>query len=121
MKTIIAIIISAVFFISCDQTKEVTPKKPYENHGYDVQYIRGLWLICYQAHQRKSPFVPPQNFIPLCDCVIDKTRSDFTRYELDKKKQGELTPYFLEAQKVCFEKMRSDNSTQVIPIPPKMM
>jgi len=110
MKALILILIT-ISFIAC------TPKKTDPLNGYTTGYTRGLWTICFNAHVRGNPLIPPNYFIPICDCVIDEVRRDFSKQDLDSKKTGEMVPYFTKKNQYCFKKIRSDNSTSKPKIP----
>ena len=110
MKALILILIS-ISFIAC------TPKKTDPLNGYTTGYTRGLWTVCFNAHARRNPLIHPNAFIPICDCVVDETRRDFSKYELDEKKKGDMIPYFTKKTEFCFHKTRNDNITSKTEVP----
>ena len=80
-----------------------TPPKTDPLRGYTTKYTRDLWSVCYFAHRRANPMVPPTTFIPVCDCVIDSTRRDFHKSDLDNKTESQMIPYFTSTTSKCMQ------------------
>ena len=89
-----------------------TPPKTDPLRGYTTKYTRDLWAVCYYAHRRANSTIHPTAFIPICDCVIDSTRRDFTKSDLDNKTQGDMVPYFTSTTEKCMKE-----SNQIFEIP----
>jgi len=91
-----------VILISCT-SKETDPL-----HGYSTGYVRSMWSVCYFSHINAQPQINRHTFIPICDCVMDGTREDFSKSELDNMPEGELAPYFEKKTTECIEEARKN-------------
>ena len=76
--------------------------------------IRGLWYVCIQARQRGLPHLPPPVHSAHCDCVLDKSREQFSAKDYEKMQQGNLTKVFTEINLEC-QMLNNLNPTQINP------
>jgi len=100
-----SIVTLVTFFIICTASC-TTPPKSDPLRGFTTKYTRDLWTVCFISHRRSNPTIHPNVFIPVCDCILDSTRKDFTRSDLDNKTQGEMIPYFTEATDKCMKELK---------------
>jgi hypothetical protein len=63
--------------------------------------IRGLWYVCIQARQRGLPHLPPPVHSAHCDCVLDKSREQFSSEDYERMAQDNLTRAFTEINVEC--------------------
>jgi len=63
--------------------------------------IRGLWYVCIQARQRGLPHLPPPVHSAHCDCVLDKSREQFSSEDYERMTQDNLTRAFTEINVEC--------------------
>ena len=76
--------------------------------------IRGLWYVCIQARQRGLPHLPPPVHSAHCDCVLDKSREQFSSKDYEKMQQGNLTKVFTEINLEC-QMLNDLNPSQINP------
>ena len=76
--------------------------------------IRGLWYVCIQARQRGLPHLPPPVHSAHCDCVLDKSREQFSAKDYEKMQQGNLTKVFTEINLEC-QMLNNLNPSQINP------
>ena len=63
--------------------------------------IRGLWYVCIQARQRGLSHLPPPVHSAHCDCVLDKSREQFSSEDYERMTQDNLTRAFTEINVEC--------------------
>ena len=63
--------------------------------------IRGLWYVCIQARQRGLSHLPPPVHSAHCDCVLDKSREQFSAEDYERMTQDNLTRAFTEINVEC--------------------
>ena len=61
--------------------------------------IRGMWIVCFQSKQRVQPKTPPIIHTAACDCIVDKSRENFS--SKDYKNNDNLTQFFKEKSIEC--------------------
>ena len=76
--------------------------------------IRGLWYVCIQARQRGLSHLPPPVHSAHCDCVLDKSREQFSAKDYEKMQQGNLTKVFTEINLEC-QMLNNLNPSQINP------
>ena len=101
---LIALVLSAC-------TTEVVQVRPKYSGDHTTVQIRGMWVICYNTRLKEIPYLPPPIHMDHCDCVIDKSREEYSSGDYDKVGQDNLTLFFTRASIEC------DNSTEVTPAP----
>ncbi len=67
---------------------------------YNTQTIRLLWMACYQGTMRVDPSNPHYNGA-LCDCVVNKTRQNYTANEMQKYKGATMQKNYNEMANQC--------------------
>jgi len=97
---------------SCSQ--EATHIKPRFTGDHSTMQIRGLWYVCIQARQRGLPHLPPPVHSAHCDCVLDKSREQFSSKDYEKMQQGNLTKVFTEINLEC-QMLNNLNPSQINP------
>ena len=94
MLRIVLIIFLAQVLTSCTYyNREVTtePKQAEEYYSnFDTLDIRSMWILCSGNFQRLAPQIPPQVYIPTCDCIVDTIRKTYTKSSLKKLSQQEI-------------------------------
>jgi hypothetical protein len=99
----LVIIIVLLFLLStCSTvptTNEVEPSRFSGDHT-TIQ-IRGLWYVCLQARQRGLPNLPPPVHTAHCDCVLDKSREQFSSKDYDIMTQDNLLRAFMSINMDC--------------------
>ena len=106
MLKIVLIILLAHVVTSCiylpkeaaTETKKV--EKSYSD--FDTIDIRSMWILCSNNFLRLAPQIPPNVYVPICDCMIDTIRKTYTKSQLEKLSYKEI----LEMNKKFIEKCR---------------
>ena len=82
-----------------------TTNKPEKESRFSGDHtttqIRGLWYVCLQARQRSMPYILPPVHTAHCDCVIDKSREQFSSEDYDKLPQDNLSAAFTNINIEC--------------------
>jgi hypothetical protein len=109
------LLLFSFIFVSCTQTVvDQAPKKPRFSGDHTTIQIRGLWYVCIQARQRGLPQLPPPVHSAHCDCVLDKSREQFSAKDYEKMQQGNLTKVFTDINLEC-QMLNNLNPSQINP------
>ena len=93
MKKIWTFFIALVLLGGCTKTIEVekiveVPQKSRFKGDYPTLEIRNMWQSCFTGQQIVR--VPPPIAVPICDCLVDTTRSDWEFTFLYNEQQDQL-------------------------------
>ena len=113
MKRVSTLAIILLFIITACTTQEKIVKVRAKYSGdHTTAQIRGMWHICYQSRMRSAPHLPPPFHMDHCDCVIDKSREEYSSKYYKGADKDNLTRFFTEASIACDQR-----STQAMPEP----
>ena len=96
----VGVMVLIILLTSCSTPVE-PPKKSRFSGDHTTTQIRGLWYVCIQARQRSMPYVPPQIHTAHCDCVMDKSREQFSAKDYDRMTQDNLSRSFTNINIDC--------------------
>ena len=95
MLRIVLIILLAQVVTSCTylHNREATTETNrvvnlYSN--FDTLDIRSMWILCSGNFHRLAPQIPPQVYIPTCDCIVDTIRKTYSKSSLQKLSDKEI-------------------------------
>ena len=90
-----------VLFTSC--TKQDTHKHVNTRFSGDhtTAQIRGMFSICFDTRVKAVPYLPAPFHFEHCDCLIDKSRENFSSKQYDSMGKDNLTEFFTQASIAC--------------------
>ena len=102
-KTIvIQITLLGLLSLSYGCTKEkITQVQPKYSGDHTTAQIRGMWHVCYQTRVRNMPHLPHIIHWEHCDCLIDKSRENFSSKDYDQMGTDNLTIFFKKTSLIC--------------------
>ena len=102
MKRVSTLAIIFLFIITACTTEEKIVKVRAKYSGdHTTAQIRGMWHICYQTRVRNMPHLPHIIHWDHCDCLIDKSRENFSSIDYDQMGADNLTIFFKKASLIC--------------------
>ena len=103
LKTIvIQITLLGLLGLSYGCTKEkIIQVRPKYSGDHTTAQIRGMWHVCYQTRVRNMPHLPHIIHWEHCDCLIDKSRENFSSKDYDQMGSDNLTMFFKKASLIC--------------------
>ena len=96
----VGVMVLIILLTSCSTPVE-PPKKSRFSGDHTTIQIRGLWYVCIQARQRGLSHLPPPVHSAHCDCVLDKSREQFSSKDYDRMTQDNLTRAFTVINTEC--------------------
>ena len=97
----VGVMVLIILLTSCSTPVVQPVEKSRFSGDHTTIQIRGLWYVCIQARQRGLPQLPPPVHSAHCDCVLDKSREQFSAKDYEKMQQGNLTKVFTEINLEC--------------------
>lgn len=85
--------------------------KPRFSGDHTTTEIRGMWYICYQTRQVAFPLILPPINTAHCDCLVDKSRENYSASDYNKVDQNILSKFFKSSSIECDTKI-------VVPVEP---
>ena len=101
LNLFLASILFAILLIVVVGTKKATARE--YTGTYDTAYIRGLWGACFYGTKQSNPLLGGYFTGVFCDCVINKTRKQITRSELDLIPPEKRVELFTRYSEGCLE------------------
>jgi len=110
----VGVMVLIILLTSCSTPVVQPVEKSRFSGDHTTIQIRGLWYVCIQARQRGLPQLPPPVHSAHCDCVLDKSREQFSAKDYEKMQQGNLTKVFTEINLEC-QMLNNLNPSQINP------
>ena len=87
--------------------------------NYTTETIRAMWHTCYLTHRKTQPEAPEGFHWKVCDCVVDKGRSEYGSEDYPDHEHKDVVAFFTKANLECSLEVRglesSDNSSKKVP------
>ena len=76
--------------------------KPHPYSGdHKVSQLRGMFSVCLQTRMRALPGFPGAIHFSHCDCVVDKSREQYSSSDYSTVSSAELEIFFRDASIEC--------------------
>jgi len=95
------IVMLLIIFLTGCKTQRTIPKASRFSGDHTTVQIRGMWFICYQSRTNGFPRVPPPIHTAHCDCLVDKSRENFSSSDYKTYDADNLTIFFRDKSIEC--------------------
>jgi len=95
------IVMSLIVLLTGCTTQRTIPKKSRFSGDHTTVQIRGMWFVCYQTRINSFPRVLPPVHTAHCDCLVDKSRENFSSSDYKTYDAGNLTIFFRDKSIEC--------------------
>ena len=83
-------------------TSQPPAHKPHPYSGdHKVSQLRGMFSVCLQTRMRALPGFPGAIHFSHCDCVVDKSREQYSSSDYSTVSSAELEIFFRDASIEC--------------------
>lgn len=103
----VGVILLIVALTACSTPQPPVPHKDHPYSGdHKVAQLRGMFSICLQTRQRVAPYWPVPFHIAHCDCIVDKSRENYSASDYAAMEPGVLESFFRDASIKCDQELK---------------